>query len=50
MQQFREKFLLLSDYLHDVFGTAMGDGVTIRRRPREPVYFNFFVVECPQCP
>jgi hypothetical protein len=48
MQQFREKFLLLSDYLHDVFGAASGDGATIRRRLREPVYFSFFRRECPQ--
>src|SRR5271156_3672550 len=43
MQQFREKFLLLSDYLHDVFGAASGDGVTIMKTSAGAVYFNFFV-------
>jgi hypothetical protein len=28
MQQFREKFLLLSHYLHDVFGAGFGEDVT----------------------
>jgi hypothetical protein len=28
MQQFRGKFLLLSDYLHNLFGAQTGDGVT----------------------
>jgi hypothetical protein len=30
------------NYLRDVFGSAIGDSVTIRRRMRELAYFNFF--------
>ena len=42
MQQFREKFLLLSHYLHDVFGAGTGEDVTIVRTSSGATLLQFF--------
>jgi hypothetical protein len=53
MQQFREKFLLLSDYLQDGFGAEIGEDVTIVKTYPEQLYYSFFprlVSAGGQCP
>jgi hypothetical protein len=42
MQQFREKFLLLSHYLHDVFGAGFGEDVTIVKTSAGATLLQFF--------
>ncbi len=53
MQQFRGKLLLLSHYLHDGFGAAVGEDVTIVKTSPKRIYYNFFsrpVSASGQCP